>query len=466
MRKLAPRRALDLYHRFLAFAGAALYWFPSRQLTVIGVTGTKGKTTTVHAIVRILEEAGYKVGAISGLYFKVGKSERPSCRKMTMPGRFSIQRHLRHAALAGCTHAVIEVTSEGIAQHRHRYIEFDTAVFTNIAPEHLDSHGSLEKYLAAKQELFAGLAGSLRAKRIRGKRVRKEKVIVANGDDPHADDFLSFAADRKLCCHVGPPDETGELSVCEHVVAERLVERENGTSFAVRGTPFTLVLPGAFNVANALAAIAVGMSEGIAFPCAADALSKIKNVPGRMEFMDAGQSFEAVVDYAHTPDSLDAVLRTLRGRMERSARQKNRLICVLGAAGGGRDRWKRPVLGAAAAIWSDEVIVTNEDPYGEDPVRIMEDVMNGAENARRVYREYFGEEIFSERGASIIPMPQKIPDRRTAIRKALTIARAGDTVVIAGKGSEQVMAVGERHIPWDERGVVREEIAKMLAGKQ
>ncbi len=461
IKMLAPEWALDWYHRTLAFLGAFIYNFPSRNLMVIGVTGTKGKTSTVYFITKMLEYAGHKVGALSSLHVKIGEHEELNKKKMTMPGRFFIQQKLRDMVHAGCTYVVLEVTSEGIAQHRHAYIDFDTAVFTNISPEHIESHGSFEKYLAAKQKLFSALKNTRRDKYIKGKKVRMPKTIVANGDDARAQDFLSFPADKKYCFHVGVHNDDEELSVCEHVIAEHVRPEGRNISFTVRGMPCTLRLAGAFNAQNALAAISVGIAEGLTLSSIAEALGGIQSLPGRMEYIDAGQSCTVVVDYAHTPDSLDAVYRVLQSQLAEK-RNSGRLICVLGAAGGGRDKWKRPVLGAIAGMWGDAVIITNEDPYNEDPLRIMEDVARGARRADELYKKYFGEGFFEKRPEVRASDILVIPDRREAVRRALLLAKAGDAVVITGKGAEQLMAVaGGNAISWDDRKVVREEIARL-----
>lgn len=446
--------------------GAAVYGFPSRRLIVIGVTGTKGKTTVSHFIVRILEEAGHKVGAVTGLYFKVGQKEEPNNLKMTMPGRAFIQRKLRAMVDAGCTYAVVEVTSEGIKQHRHEYVDFDTAVFTNIAPEHLESHGGFTKYLAEKQKLFASLALSRRIKFLKGKRTKMQKTIIVNGDDPHAEDFLSYFADKKFCCHVGSvtSEKSDELSESECVRAD-ISGAENGNpKFALNGVQYSLHLPGVFNVHNALVAIAVGMSEGCSPTEMAATIGKIKTLPGRMERIASGKGFDVVVDYAHTPDALEAVYETLalQETAVESDKSRPRLICVLGAAGGGRDKWKRPLLGAIAGMWGGEVIITNEDPYDEDPGLIIDEVAKGVEMAEKTYRGYFGDVPMQDVANSSSPIPQKILDRREAINKALSLAHAGDTVVITGKGAEHCIASKNgQKIPWDDREVVREELAKL-----
>ncbi len=386
LRKFVPEFLIGWYHFLLAFLGTVLYRFPARKLVVIGVTGTNGKSTTVDMISRIFQEAGLKIASLSSIRFQIRDKEWQNKLKMTMPGRFSIQKFLRQAVSEGCTHAVIEVTSEGILQHRHRFLNFSMAVFTNLSPEHIERHGSFEKYRAAKGKLFQAV----------------KKIHVINGDDENAQYFLQFPA-RK-------------------VITYSLADARN--------TKINLKLLGEFNLYNALAAISVAKEFGISLDVARRALENMEGVPGRMEEV-IREPFRVIIDYAFTPTALGKVYKTLKAK-------NNKLICVLGAAGGGRDSWKRPVLGGIAANYCDNVIVTNEDPYEEDPKEIMKQVAQGT------------------RGKAEI-----IENRKEAIRKALSLANAGDTVIITGKGCEDSIAVkGGKKIPWDDRQVVREEFAK------
>jgi len=386
IKKLIPCFLLDWYHFCLAFLGSLLYGFPSKKLKVIGVTGTNGKTTVVNLIASILEEGGFKVASLSSIKFKIGDEERPNTLKMTMPGRFKLQRFLSKAAKDSCQYAVIEVTSEGIKQHRHRFIDFRVAVFTNLTPEHIEAHGGFEKYRQAKGELFQSA----------------KEIHVINGDDANADYFLQFPAKKKIV--YGLKDKNL--------------------------LPDNLQLLGQFNLYNALAAIQVGLSQGIDLAVCQKAVAKTENIPGRMEVV-IKEPFTVVVDYAHTPDALEKVYQTLSGRK----------ICVLGSCGGGRDKWKRPELGKIACQYCHEIILTNEDPYDENPEEILSQI---------------------ERGFSLNAKSRKILERREAIKKALSLAGPGDFVVITGKGSEPWMCVaGGKKIAWDDRKTVKEEFAKL-----
>ncbi|MBI2452776.1 MAG: UDP-N-acetylmuramoyl-L-alanyl-D-glutamate--2,6-diaminopimelate ligase [Parcubacteria group bacterium] len=426
LRKIAPRFLVSWYHFMMVFVAAFIYGFPSRKLTVIGVTGTNGKSTTVEMISRILELGGKKTASLSSVRFRVGDKEQRNTLKMTMPGRFFMQRFLRRAVREGCTHAVLEITSEGIMQHRHRFINFHTAVFTNLSPEHIERHGSFEKYRETKGLLFRAAEG----------------VHVINLDDEHAEYFLQFSA-RTIFGYRIPGTRTpirGEevLQIIEAKVSE---DEGDGVRFSVGDTEFRLKLLGAFNVSNALAAICAGLSQGVSMQACKTALESIGNMPGRMELV-IREPFEVFVDYAFTPAALEKVYKTLRSRLSARVPQ-GKLLCVLGAAGGGRDVWKRPILGKIAATYCDTVIVANEDPYDENPQTIIDQVVLGAEGKA-----------------------EAILDRREAIRSAFSRARSCDIVIVTGKGSEDSIAwAGGKKTPWDDREVVKQELANLISSK-
>lgn len=411
------------YHFVLAGMAAVVYRFPSRSIDVIGVTGTKGKTTVVELLHAALEESGARVASVSSERFKIGNTEEKNTLKMTMPGRFFLQRFLRRAVREGCTHAVIEVTSQGIAQFRHRFIRFRTAVATNIAPEHIEAHGSFENYLRAKLDLFW--------------RLPKEGVAVLNADDPYAARFA--AATRGRIAWFGKEGiRTGE----EEWRVRDFREGVSGISFELapnrshrKEMLCSSRLRGAFNAANVLAAAAVGISRHIAPEKIAKGIRCVEGVAGRMEWIQH-EPFAVVVDYAHTPDSLEAVYRTLKGK-------SGTLVCVLGSAGGGRDTWKRPEFGRIAGEYCNTIILTNEDPYDENPACIIADISAG---------------VASRKKCSV----HEIIDRREAICFALGVAKKGDTVVLTGKGSEPwIMGPHGTRMPWGEVAVVREELVNI-----
>lgn len=378
------------YHRLLSKTGEILYDRPSDELKVIGVTGTKGKSTTVFLISRFLREAGKKVGTIGSLGIEINDEYRPNTLRMTMPGRMKLQGLLAEMVQAGCEYAVMEVTSEGIAQFRHKGIDFDCAVFTNLSKEHIEAHGSFENYYKAKQELF----------KITG------NIHVLNSGSPHLSLFM-FPVKKKI-----------------------FYSFRDGFEYATS-------LAGDFNKSNILAAAAAVKAYGVEDKHIQQALDKIKSIPGRMEFVRK-EPFEVLIDYAHTPDSLEMVYRMFK--KEPGMRGTRKLICVLGAAGGGRDKWKRPVFGEIASKYCDEVFLTNEDPFDEDPEKILTEIEEGIKNSKHK-----------------IPKVHRILDRHEAIKKALTKAEKDDTVVITGKGSETAMTVaGGRKIPWSDKKTVED----------
>ena len=410
LKKIVPepvvRPLRPLYHRTLAFLMALSYGFPARKLVVIGVTGTKGKSTTAEMVFAMLRAAGHKTALISTIRFAIEDDSEPNRYKMTLQGRGFAQAFMRKALAAGCTHLVIEVTSESVLQYRHQFLDLDALIVTNIQKEHIESHGSFEKYVAAKRVIVDTLARSPKAARI----------LVANSDIPESRAFLSARV-------------TKAIGFSERELADVSGDARS-IRFAYAGTPVSLPLPGAFNAMNALAAMKLGEALGIPVATSAAALSELPSVRGRVEHVDAGQDFLTVVDYAHTPDSLAALY---------GAFPNGRKICVLGNTGGGRDTWKRPEMGRIADETCDEVILTDEDPYDEDP-RAIVDAM--AEGMRRT--------------------PTIIMDRREAIRAALRMARPGDAVLISGKGTDPfIMGPKGSKTPWDDAQVVREELRRL-----
>lgn len=410
-RKIIPKKLFKalqpIYHWLLAFLAALIYRFPSRKIFVLGITGTKGKTSTIEIINAILAEAGYKSALASSLRFKIDKDSEKNEFKMTMPGRFFMQKFLRHAVKAGCQYAILEMTSEGVLQYRHKFIKLNAMLFTNLSPEHIETHGSFEKYRGAKLKLFKALEKSR----------EKHRLIIINEDDPASSFFLNFNVEEKI--------KFG-LKNCSTYTIEK-----DGIIFVTDGTPIKSKLCGEFNLYNILAAIAFCKSQNIGMATIKSAIEKFSGIEGRMEEIDQGQDFKVVVDYAHTPDSLEKVYETF---------QNSRKICVLGSAGGGRDKWKRPEMGKIASKHCDQVILTNEDPYDEDPKKIIEDIKGGISGGRC----------------------EIVLDRREAIKKALQYAKTGDAVIITGKGAEPwIMGPKGEKTRWDDREVCRQELKKL-----
>jgi len=413
-----------MYHQVMAVMAATYYRFPSKSLNVIGITGTKGKTTTTNLTAAILTEAGYKVGMTSTVLFQVADNKWTNLTKQTTLGPFFLQKMLRRMVDEGCTHAVLEVSSHSIHQNRIWGINFDTAVLTNIGEDHLEYHGGFENYLHTKGLLFARLNRSQRKPRI-------PKVAVLNKDDAHFVYFDQFLVDREYTYGLGGGTCYGsDISL-----------KADGCDFTLNvpnnHIDVQLKIPGEFNVYNSLAAATVGLVNNINLPVIKSALEKATSIPGRFETIDCGQKYTIVVDYAHTTDSLEKLL-TLYKRLT-----KGKLFVVFGCTGGGRDKAKRPKMGNVADKNADVVIVTDDDPYEENRWQIIEEISAGIKRKE-------GENFW------------KIPHRMEAIKLALTLATEKDTVIIAGKGSEEIQMIGDQKIPWDDRQVVRELLAREM----
>ena len=418
LKKLIPGVLLKLlrppYHYLLAIFGAVIYRFPSRDITVIGVTGTKGKSSVVELLNAILEADERRTAAVSTIRFKVGEKSERNLYKMTMPGRLFIQRFLREAVDGGCEVAIIEMTSEGVKQHRHAFVELDALVFTNISPEHIESHGSYEKYIATKLQLARALEQSK----------KRPRFVIANADDEHGADFLSARVEHSL------PYALSDL--------ELYTLNKDDISMVVDGTTLRVPLIGQFNVYNTLAAMTAARAFGVSLPVISKAIAHLPPIRGRVERLfspkGASKKITAVVDYAHTPDSLLKLYQAF---------PKETKICVLGNTGGGRDTWKRPEMGRIASEHCAEVILTNEDPYDEDPRGIVEDMVRGIEDDTKL---------------------KIIMDRREAIRTALRDAPSGAVVLITGKGTDPyIMGPHNTKTPWSDAKVVRQEMNALFA---
>ncbi len=436
-KKIIPKSMMVLYHKFLAILAPLVYGSPSEKMIVIGVTGTNGKSTTVNLIAKVLEVGGDKVGLTSTVNFKVADREWLNNKKMTMVGRFQLQSLLKQMVDAGCKYAVVETSSEGIKQFRHRGINYDYVVFTNLTPEHLESHGGFENYKKAKGELFKHLMNKPK-KKIFGREI--QKISVINIDDEHGDYYLQFPADKKI-----------KFSTKKHgediFTATDIAVSTKGTSFKFNNYEINLKLIGAFNVENSLPAIAIGVEENIDVTQIKKILEAVSVVPGRMEMIDEGQSFSVLVDYAPEPYSMKKLYETITRLKdnEQATMNTKKIIHVLGSCGGGRDRARRPILGKMAGENADFVIVTNEDPYDDEPLEIIDEVAAGAIDAGKI----LDQNLF------------KILDRKEAIEKAVSLADEGDLVLVTGKGAEQAMAVsGGRYIKWDDREVIRAILKK------
>lgn len=422
------KRLQPFYHYFLNYVAALWYRHPSEEMTVIGVTGTTGKTTVVYMIAQMLAANDITVGYTSTAMFGDGKRQWLNDKKMTMLGRFFTQKMLRSMVRNGCSVAIVETTSEGARQFRHRFINYDVFVFTGLYPEHIDSHGSFENYKNAKLSLFSHLENSSSKKNI-----SQPKTIIVNGDDEHASDFLDFQVPRKVVF----TKENVKLGTAntEYIYYSVLASRAQGLQMGFDTTDISLALLGDFTVINAAAAGSVGRVLGLDGTQIAKGLASVEGIPGRLERIDSGQDFSVIVDYAFEPVAVAKLYETI------GVLGARRIIHVLGSTGGGRDLSRRRELGLLAGKLADVVIVTNEDPYDDPPMEIIQDVASGVLTHNKIE----GENLFL------------IEDRRAAIEKALSTAQTGDVVLVTGKGSEQAIAVASgAKIPWDDRRVVRE----------
>ena len=446
IKKFIPKSAFEFfqpaYHYALAFFGALVYGFPSKKLYVIGVTGTKGKTTTSNLIHHILNSSGQKTGLITTVNIKIGDKEEANKLKQTMLGRFKLQKLLAQMVKEGCAYAVVETSSEGILQFRHKFVDYNAGVFINLSPEHLERHGGFENYRSAKIKLFEKVAR------------KKNGVGIYNLDDENAERFLKPEIKNKWGYGIKNnfqfPMPTGRQAISNFQSILKISDiklRANGSEFSANGVNYKTNLVGEFNIYNCAAAICAALSQSIATEKIQKSLESFKSVPGRMEVIDSKKGFRIIVDYAHEPKSLEEVYKAARDTQ--IGESNGKLVCVLGSAGGGRDKWKRPEMGKIAAGYCDEIILTNEDPYDENPNSILDEIEFGfgkMENGKwKMEKNYF-----------------KIIDRKEAIKKAISLAKKGDVVVLTGKGGEVWMCVEKgKKIEWNERKIVEEILGEL-----
>ncbi len=415
IKKIIPiklfKKLQPFYHYSLSLLGAIIYRFPSRKIFVVGITGTKGKTSTAELVNVILETAGYKTALAGTLRFKIGNKSENNKFKMTMPGRFFIQHFLRKAIREKCDFVILEMTSEGTKQYRHKFIQLNSLIYTNLTPEHIESHGSYEKYRTAKLKIAKALEKSS----------KKRKSIIVNKDDKESHRFLNINIKEKY-----------QYSLTD---AQPFELKKVGLSLTIDKQKIDSYLSGEFNIYNILAAVIFTKSQNIGVEIIKKAIENFKSIRGRVERIDGGQDFTVIVDYAHTPDSLEKLYEAF---------PNSKRICVLGNTGGGRDKWKRKVMGSIAYKYCSKIILTNEDPYDEDPKKIVKDIAKGIQK----------------------PIYRIIMDRKEAIQKAISSAKTGDTVLITGKGTDPyIMGPNNSKLDWDDAIIARESIINSLQNK-
>jgi UDP-N-acetylmuramoyl-L-alanyl-D-glutamate--2,6-diaminopimelate ligase len=403
----------------LAVLSAAVLGDPALSLDLVGVTGTNGKTTTAYLVDSAVRAAGETCGLLGTVEYRIGDRVAEAVR--TTPESSDLQSLFRQMVDAGCRRAVLEVSSHSLALQRVHGLVFRVAVFTNLTRDHLDFHGDMDRYFAAKRLLFESL-------------LREDGHAIVNLDDDRAGELLRVSRGTVWTCSIDNP--------AADIQAQELSLSLDGTRFRAR-TPagpleIETALLGRFNVQNVLAALGAALALGLPPEAVRRGIAALRGVPGRMERVAVGQPFTVLVDYAHTDDALKNLLETVRGL-------KPRRVITLFGCGGDRDRTKRPLMGAVAARLSDLVVLTSDNPRSEPPEAILDEIRRGIPTARAK--------------DTLV-----LPDRREAITRALETAGPGDLVVLAGKGHENYQVLRERTVPFDDRQVAREVLSRLAAG--
>jgi len=428
------------YHGVKSNFASVIFGNPSKQMKVIGITGTKGKSTAANFIWAVLQKNGIKTGLIGTANIRIGDSEFPNVSHMTMPGAMGMQRLLSRMKKAGCEIVVMEVTSEGIKQHRNDNIYYSVGMFTNLSPEHLQSHNnSFEEYKNTKKKFFRQLKN------------QNAELIIVNNDNEYSHEFLEEDIQKKIT--VSMKHNAQEDGIAQNIYAEITNITPDKTFFSVyineKKEKYALKIGGDKNVENALLAIAMGKHCNLSAAQIQLGFDSLSIIPGRMERIDEGQGYSVFVDYAHEKLSMEFILKTARACVSEN---NGKVIILLGAEGGGRDVTKREIMGrqvgkSAKDGGADFVIVSNVDPYEDDPTEIAEGIAIFSEKEGKIRNE----NLFV------------IEDRRAGIAKALELGKENENniVFITGKGSEQSIVIGGVSSPWDDRTVVREELQKM-----
>ncbi len=424
IKSLFPQSLKNLYHLAQAVLANVIYGFPSRKIKIIGITGTDGKTTTVQMITKILEEADKKTAMASTINFRINGKEEKKLSHYTTESSFAVQKFIKKAVESGCEYFVLETSSHSLDQYRVWGVEYDMAVITNVTREHLDYHKTMEKYREAKRKLFEIVA-------------KNKGTIVVNLDMEKPEEYLAYAKSDVFVYGISNFEFriSNEIknSKFKIIKPESIELGIDHSKFKIQNSEFTLNLPGIFNVENALAATCVALGEGIDLETIKAALSKIKGVPGRLETVENDFGVHIFIDYAVTPHALERLYSFLQG----AKKPDSKIIAVFGSCGD-RDRGKRPIMGQIVAKYADQIILTNEEPYHEDPQKIIDEIAVGIKDKKE------GEYYF------------KIIDRRGAINKALSMVKSEDVVVVTGMGTQDSMIIGDKKIPWNDRKVIEE----------
>lgn len=438
IKKLFPQVVKNFYHLMQAIAANVLYGFPSKKIKVIGITGTDGKTTTTQMVTKIFQEAGKKVAMASTINFVINDSEEKNFSHFTTESAFSLQKFIRHAVDAGCEYLILETSSHSLDQHRVWGVKYKTAVVTNVTREHLDYHGTMENYRKVKMMLFEIVS-------------KNNGTVVVNLDMERPEEYMQYANLKSFAYSISnflpqayprdqfPISNKFSKSQFQIVNAKNVKIGILGSTYDVESASYKLNLPGSFNIENALAATCVGLSEEITPNVIKEALEKIKGVAGRMEAIQNDLGINILVDFALTPNALKRLYETLLKAKNESAK----IIAVFGSCGD-RDRGKRPIMGKIVSEFADVIILTNDEPYHEDPMQVINEIAAGINDKKENENFWI------------------IEDRRLAIRKALSIANKDDVIAVTGMGSLETMVVGDEKIPWNDKLVIEEELQRMI----
>lgn len=435
-----------IWHKSRALLAAFHAGFPARKLVIIGITGTDGKTTTVAMTAHILSSVGYKTAALSTACIRINDSIEWNPTQKTSPSPWYIQRFLRRAVNAGCTHVVLECSSHGLLQGRLDWVRPIVGAITNISEEHLDYHGTMEAYMDAKAILLKRVA-------------RNGGTIILNADDRSYPHYVQIPCQHRIFittkddvpAHMRPDDRVLHLThqhEDEHGISATVIMKNNA-----QGWKLTLPMAGRFNLSNAATALSCALALNIDASRATASLAAFRGVPGRMEEIDVGQTMRVLIDFTVTPQAYTATLPTLRASL-----QPGKRLLVLTGSCGDRMKEKRPIVGALCATFADVIVVTNEDPYTEDPEKIMQEVLKGLPPTVPVLDPNSNVQRHTDAGTFAV----KISDRRDAIRWILRHAKDGDIVLFAGKGADVTMMTSKGQVPWIEREIVTEELRSML----
>lgn len=419
LKNFLPENLFIFYHKCNSHLAAFWYGHPSEKMTIIGITGTKGKTSTSEFTWSVLSHGGHlKTGLIGTAHTYIGETEIKNDMHMTMPSPWYTQKILKRMIEEDCTHAVLEVSSEGLKQYRHLGINYDIGIFTNLSPEHLASHkNSYEEYRKTKSRLFEAISKS------RVKKMGITKTGIFNKDSEDSVYMSHFPINQKIFYSFQELNQSGAINTTEN-------------SFIFEKEKIQVKIPGVFNVQNALVSATIAKVCGVSPTDIKLGIEQVTYIPGRMERVDLGQKFQVYIDYAHEKLSMRNLLETLRTLKQ----SDGKIILLFGAEGGGRDKTKRKEMGLLARDMADIIILANVDPYDDDPKAIIDDIAQYVISEKNIINK----NVFL------------IEDRKEAIKKAFQLAKNNDIVCICGKGAEKTMVIGGKTIPWDEQKIVRE----------